>query len=83
VDPMTDTGVVGEVKLNWKDGRDEKLLGLYLEAVTHAFGLRAVWPVLVTSNIRGYAHPVKLGLGDLLSVDYWTVGQPTPLLLVP
>lgn len=83
IDPVTETGVVGEVKLNWKDGRDEKLLSTYMEAVPAAFGLRAVWPVLVTSNIRGYSHPVKLGLGSLLSVDSWSVGDPTPLLLVP
>lgn len=83
IDPITETGIVGEVKLNWKDGRDEKLLDLYLDAVRHAFGLRATWPVLVTSNIRGYAHPVKLGLGGLLSCDGWNIGDPTPLLLVP
>lgn len=83
IDPATETGIVGEVKLNWKDGRDEKLLDLYLDAVRHAFDLRATWPALVTSNIRGYPHPVKLGLGSLLSCDGWNIGDPTPLLLVP
>lgn len=83
IDPSTETGIVGEVKLNWKDGRDEKLLDLYLDAVRHAFDLRATWPALVTSNIRGYPHPVKLGLGSLLSCDGWNIGDPTPLLLVP
>lgn len=83
VDPITNTGIAGEVKLNWKDGRDEKLLALYIDAVREAFALRHVWPALVTSNLRGYAHPPLLGLGSLLSVDNWDRGNPTPLILVP
>lgn len=83
IDPSTDTGIAGEVKLNWKDGRDEKLLGLYLDAVQAAFDLRAVWPALITSNVRGLRHEPRLGLGSLLACDDWTRGAPTPVILVP
>jgi hypothetical protein len=83
IDPSTQTGIVGEVKLNWKDGKDEKLINLYLDAAQLAFDLRAVWPALITSNIRGLAHTPRLGLGSLLSCDDWSRGDPTPVILVP
>ncbi len=83
VDPLTETAIVGEVKLNWKDGRDEKLINLYLDAVRVAFGVGATWPALVTSNIRGLPYAPRLGLGSLLNCDDWTPGSPTPVILVP
>lgn len=83
VDPASETAIVVEVKLNWKDGRDEKLLRLYLDAVKAAFDLRAVWPVVITSNVRGLAYEPRFGLGSVLSCDDWSVGDPTPVILVP
>jgi hypothetical protein len=83
VDPASNTAIVIEVKLNWKDGRDEKLLNLYLDAVKAAFDLDHVWPALITSNIRGYEHQPRLGLGSLLKCDNWEPGDPTPVILVP
>lgn len=83
IDPISQTGIVIEVKLNWKDGRDEKLLGTYLDAVQAAFDLKATWPALITSNIRGLLHQPRLGLGSLLTCDNWNPGDPTPVILVP
>ena len=83
IEPQTETGIVIEVKLNWKDGRDEKLLDLYLEAVRKAFGLRATWPALITSNVRGLKYQPLLGLGGLQLLDSWNVGDRTPIILVP
>lgn len=83
IDPISNTGLVIEVKLNWKDGRDEKLIGLYLDAATEAFGLDATWPALITSNVRGYRGEPRLGLGHLLSCYDWQPGQITPLVLLP
>ena len=83
IDPASETGIVIEVKLNWKDGRDEKLLDTYLEAAMAAFDLRATWPALITSNVRGLPHQPRLGLGSLLTCDDWNVGDPTPVILVP
>lgn len=83
VDPLTNTGIVIEVKLNWKDGRDEKLIREYIPATLSAFGLIAVWPVLITSNVRGLKHEPQLGLGSLLDCISWQPQHPTPVLLVP
>ncbi len=83
IDPVSETGVVIEVKLNWKDGRDEKLLNLYIDASRAAFGLRHVWPALITSNVRGLPWQPRLGLGSLLTCDNWSRGDPTPIILVP
>ena len=60
--PETSTGVVVEVKLNWQNGRDKKLIDEYLGIAKSAFGLDCVWPLLVTQNLRGYQHPPLLGL---------------------
>lgn len=79
----TSTALVIEVKLNWKDGRDIKLLAEYLPIVQSAFKLEAVWPLLITSCLRGYEHPPLLGLGHIERAFSWQVGDPTPLMLVP
>lgn len=76
-------GIVIEVKLNWKDGRDVKLIDEYLPIVQAAFGLSVVWPALVTQCLRGYKHPPLLGLKQLDKVMSWFPGEPTPLVLVP
>lgn len=83
IDPATNTGLVIEVKLNWKDGRDEKLLNEYLAAAESAFELDCVWPALITSNVAGLAHKPRLGLGQLLGCCDWHPGHPTPVLLLP
>lgn len=83
VEPVSKTGIAIEVKLNWKDGRDEKLINLYLDAAAQAFGLDAVFPALITSNVRGLEHQPLLGLGSLRLVDAWNIGDPTPVILVP
>lgn len=83
VDLLTNTGYVIEVKMNWKDGRDDKLRTKYLQAVREAFGLTLVWPVLITSNVRGLKHQPRLGLRALEGCCDWTPGQPTPVLLLP
>lgn len=83
VDLAEGVGIVVEVKLNWKDGRDEKLHNLYLPAVKSAYNLTHVWPLLITSNLRGYSHPPLLGLDAIVDAMSWSSGQPTPLLLYP
>lgn len=77
------TALIIEVKLNWKDGRDEKLLQEYLPIVKSAFALEMCWPLMVTSCLRGYAHPPLLGLKQLHEAFAWEPGHPTPLLLLP
>lgn len=76
------TALVIEVKLNWKDGRDIKLVNEYLPIVKSAFALEFVWPLLITANLRGYQHPPLLGLGKLEEAYAWHPGDPTPLMLV-
>lgn len=83
VDPMTHTGIVIEVKMNWKDGRDIKLIDLYLHAAQSAFGLVEVWPALITSNIQGYLGQPRLGLSTIPSCEDWQPGDITPLVLHP
>lgn len=75
--------IVVEVKMNWADGRDDKLLNEYLPIVKNAFELDVVWPLLITRNLRGYKHPPLLGLGALDDCLAWSPGDPTPLLLLP
>lgn len=82
VDPASRTGYAVEVKLNWKDGRDEKLIRSYIPAVCEAFSLSCVWPVLITSNVAGLKQEPRLGLGAIEDCCAWQVGEPTPVLLV-
>lgn len=82
IDDTTGIGVVAEVKLNWKDGRDDKLLDEYLSIVKSAFGLEATRPLLITKNLRGYQHPPLLGLSQFADCLQWRPGQPTPLMLL-
>jgi hypothetical protein len=76
-------GIVVEVKLNWADGRADKLLQTYLPAVRSAFKLELTWPLLVTANIRGYQHPPLLGFTEIMNAMAWEPGAPCPLLLHP
>jgi len=81
IDKFTGGALVIEVKLNWKDGRDEKLLNLYLGASRSALGLEETWPVLITRNIRGYTGQPLLGLRQIEKAFNWRPGQLTPVLL--
>jgi hypothetical protein len=83
LDNFTNSGIVIEVKLNWKDGRDEKLINTYLAAARSAFGLTTTWPLLITKNIRGYGGTVLLGLRELERCFEWRPGQSTPVMLIP
>lgn len=83
LDSFTNSALVVEAKLNWKDGRDEKLIKLYLHAVKSAFGLETTWPVLITKNVRGYKGEPLLGLRQLEHCFSWTPGCLTPVLLLP
>lgn len=83
LDQFTGGAVVVEAKLNWKDGRDEKLIKLYLAAARSAFGLTVTWPLLVTRNLRGYKGEPLLGLRQLERVFEWKPGEITPVMLLP
>lgn len=72
--------IVVEVKKNWKDGRDTKLLDEYLGIVASALGVRTS-PLMVVGNLRGLAHQPLLSMADITSVLTWKRGEPTPTLL--
>lgn len=82
IDRFTGGGLVVEAKLNWKDGRDEKLINLYLAAAKSAFGLEETWPLLVTKNVRGYGGVPLLGLKHIDAAFNWRPGQITPVMLL-
>lgn len=81
IDEELRVGLVIEVKLNWKDGRDVKLIDEYLPIVRSAHELDIVWPVLITQCLRGYEHPPLKGMNQLDLARAWRVGDPTPVLL--
>lgn len=83
IDRGAGIGLVVEVKKNWKDGRDQKLLDLYLPAVRSAFGLTVTKPAVIVGNARGLAYPAWPGLSRLFDALSWRPGDPTPVLLVP
>lgn len=83
LDHFTGGAIIVEAKLNWKDGRDEKLLNTYLDAARSAFGLSTTWPLLVTRNVRGYKGTPLLGLRQLELVYEWHPGVITPVMLLP
>lgn len=72
-----------EVKLNWKDGRDEKLRDLYLPAVASAFAVDVVWPVLITSNVAYLNRECYPGLNGITEAMSWVEGEHTPVVLMP
>ena len=79
----TSTGIVIEVKLNWQDGRDVKLIDEYLPIVKQAEQLEAVWPILITQCLRGYQGPiVSGGLQEIQACQAWQSGEETPLMLL-
>lgn len=80
--PDTGRAVVVEVKLNWKEQRDEKLLAEYLPIVSSALGVRT-YPLMLTNCVRKLKHEPLLGLSHLLAPLTWTPAKPTPTLLLP
>lgn len=73
--------VVIEVKKNWQDGRDVKLLTEYLPIVASAFGLES-FPLMVVGNVRGLRHEPLKSMSEIIDVPLaWLPGQPTPTLL--
>lgn len=82
IHPEDNVGIVIEVKLNWKEGRDEKLRDIYLPIVKSTHGLDCVWPLLVTRCIRGFQHPIITRLQDLDRCQSWLPGDPTPMMML-
>lgn len=83
VEAASGRALVIEVKKNWADGRDGKLLAEYLPIVRCAFDV-AVMPLMIVGNVRGLKHEPLLSLGSVLeSCAAWQLGQPTPTLLIP
>jgi hypothetical protein len=83
VDRFTNTAIVIEVKMNWKDGRDTKLIQEYLVAAKAALAVDYTWPALITGNVRGYRGTPLLGLGELHRCQEWRPGTITPVVLLP
>lgn len=81
--PPERVGIVVEVKLNWKDGRDVKLIDEYLPIVKSAEGLDYTWPLLITQCLRGWqGDPIK-SLEEINQAQSWQAGDQTPLMLLP
>jgi hypothetical protein len=76
------TGIVIEVKLNWKDGRDVKLIDEYLGIVRSAEGLDLVSPLLITQCLRGWQGDPLKRLEELHRCQAWQQGEITPLMLL-
>lgn len=81
VDYENKLGICIEAKLNWKSGRDAKLIDEYVPIVKRAFRLDVVWPLVVTGNVRGYNGKVLLGLDEIEACMEWRPCDPTPMLL--
>jgi hypothetical protein len=79
--PAERVGIVVEVKLNWKDGRDVKLIDEYLPIVKSAEGLDVVWPLLITQCLRGYQGEALKGLKNWHQAQSWFPGEITPVML--
>lgn len=74
--------LVIEVKKNWADGRDTKLLQEYLPIVRSALNVE-VAPLMIVGNVRGLRHAPLLSFADVMAASWaWKRGEPTPTLLV-
>lgn len=80
--PAERVGIVIEVKLNWKDGRDRKLIDEYLPIVKAAEGLEVVWPLLITQCLRGWQGDPIFSLEEIHRCQTWLQGDTTPLMLL-
>lgn len=81
--PEESIGIVVEVKLNWKDGRDIKLIDEYLPIVKSAEGLEVVYPLLITQCLRGWKGQPILQLARFTDCQSWQPGDVTPLMMLP
>ena len=81
INRVSDCAIILEVKMNWANGRDTKLLGEYLPLVQEAHKLSAVFPCMVVGNLRGYPHKPLLSMAQIFTAQSWRPGQPTPALL--
>jgi hypothetical protein len=76
------TAIVVEVKMNWANGRDVKLLTEYLPLVKSAFGLERTFPAMIVGNVRGLKHRPILSVADIIpSALEWRPGRDVPTLL--
>jgi len=74
-------GVVIEVKKNWGDGKDTKLLQEYLPLCASALGVKT-FPLMLVGNVRGLPHEAFTSMAKLIDEPLaWTPGKPTPTLL--
>lgn len=73
--------LVIEVKLNWKDGKDEKLLCEYLPIVESAHGVKA-YPCMVVQCLRGYTGEPLVGLAAVWQALKWNSTKATPVAMV-
>lgn len=80
IDDTRHLALVVEVKLNWKGGRDAKLLDEYLPLVSRAFDL-PTRPLLVAGSIINLQQKPLLGLGDLPAAWDWKPGDNCPTML--
>lgn len=76
------TAIVIEVKLNWRDGRDVKLIDTYLPIVKAAEGLDVTWPLLITQCLRGWQGEPLKSLEEIHRCQTWFKGETTPLMLL-
>jgi hypothetical protein len=76
------TAIVVEVKLNWKDGRDRKLIDEYLGIVRSAEGLDLTSPLIITQCLRGWQGTPLKSLQDFRRCQAWQQGEITPLMLL-
>lgn len=84
--PERRCAVVVEVKLNWKRRRDHKLKKLYLQAVSEAFDLDYVYPLMVVSCCRSLERGQSLArnwLEGLKESLQWAPAGRTPVMLLP
>jgi hypothetical protein len=74
--------IVIEVKMNWADGRDIKLLDEYLPIVRSAFELEKTYPLMIVGNVRGYAGSPYLSMPAITELQKYSSADITPILLM-
>jgi hypothetical protein len=80
IDDVCNRALVIEVKLNWKNEREEKLMNEYLPIVEAALGVKTV-PLLVAGSIINYKGKPLLGLSQLNRAWAWMPDQPPSIML--
>ncbi len=74
--------IVIEVKMNWADGRDVKLLEEYLPIVKSAFELEKTYPLMIVGNVRGYTGSPYLSMPAISALQRYKPSDITPALLM-